>query len=72
MKTLNEELKDISSWLKANTLSLNIKKTHFMIFFSKNKTQPNVYINVESISENSKTKFLGVIIDNKLCWKDHI
>ena len=41
---------------------------------SKNKTHPNVYINIdgESISENSKTKFLGVIIDNKLCWKDHI
>ena len=74
MKTLNEELKEISLWLKANKLSLNIKKTHFMIFSSKNKAHPNVYINIdgETISENSKTKFLGVIIDNKLCWKDHI
>ena len=45
-----------------------------MIFSSKNKAHPNVYINIdgESISENSKTKFLGVIIDDKLCWKDHI
>ena len=74
MKTLNEELKEISIWLKANKLSLNIKKTHFMIFSSKNKAHPNVYINIdgEHISENSKTKFLGVIIDNKLCWTDHI
>ena len=74
MKALNEELKEISLWLKANKLPLNIKKTHFMIFSSKNKAHPSVYINIdgESISENSKTKFLGVIIDNKLCWKDHI
>ena len=74
MKTLNEELKEIFTWLKANKLSLNIKKTHFMIFSSKNKTHPNVYINIdgESISENSKTTFFGVIFDNKLCWKDHI
>ena len=45
-----------------------------MIFSSKNKAHPNVCINIdgESISENSKTKFLGVIIDNNLCWKDHI
>ena len=45
-----------------------------MMFSSKNKSHPNVYIDKdgESISENSKTKFLGVIIDNKLCWKDHV
>ena len=55
--------------VKANKLSLNVKKTNFMIFSSKNKAHPNAYINIdgESISENSKTKLLGVIIDNKLC-----
>ena len=47
MKTLNEELKEISLWLKANKLSLNIKKTHFMIFYSKNNAHPNVYINID-------------------------
>ena len=74
MKTLNEELKEIFLWLKANKLSLNIKKTHFMIFSSKNKAHPNMSVNIDgkAISETSKTKFLGVIIDNRLCWKDHI
>ena len=45
-----------------------------MIFTSKHRGHPNVYIKIdgESISKNSKTKFLSVIIDNKLCWKDHI
>ena len=27
-KTVNEELKNVSDWLKANKLSLNVKKTH--------------------------------------------
>ena len=74
MRTMNNELKEISLWLKANKLSFNIKKTHFMIFSSKNKPHPNRCINIdgETINETAKTKFLGVIIDNKLSWKDHI
>ena len=74
MKTLNTELKEISLWLKANKLSLNIKKTYFMIFSSKNKPHPDMNINIdgEIINETSKTKFLGVIMDNKLSWKDNI
>ena len=35
MKTLNEELQEISIWLKANKLSLNIKKTHSWCFLVK-------------------------------------
>ena len=29
-------------------------------------------INGQAISEVNKTKFLGVIIDNKINWEDHI
>ena len=32
-QTINTELDRITLWLKANKLSLNIKKTQFMIFF---------------------------------------
>ena len=35
MRTMNNELKEISLWLKANKLSLNIKKTYFVTFSSK-------------------------------------
>ena len=35
---INQELKEISEWLKVNKLSLNIKKkTHYMIFTTKEK-----------------------------------
>ena len=37
---INNELIEISLWLKVNKLSLNIKKTHYMVF-SKKKTPRN-------------------------------
>ena len=75
---LNEILSNISEWLKVNKRSLNVKKTHYMIF-SKRKIKPgvpkpsvNLSIDGQTLSEVEKTKFLGVIIDNKLTWEHHI
>ena len=71
---LNFELSKISLWLKVNKLSLNIGKTYFMVFTNKNKRldELNILIDGNKIEEVRKTKFLGVIIDNKLSWKDHV
>ena len=69
----NKELADISKWLKVNKLSLNIKKTHHMIFSRKKSNyQLDLRIDNQKIDETSTTKFLGVYIDNKLNWKTHI
>ena len=70
----NQELTLVSKWLKVNKLSLNIKKKHFMIFSNKSDVcgQIDIRIDVEPIQVVGKTKFLGVIIDKKLTWKDHI
>ena len=40
--------------------------------FKKTKPSFNLKIQGESITETVKSKFLGVIIDNKLSWKYHI
>jgi len=32
LKTVNEGLHSLSGWFRANILSLNIKKTNFMLF----------------------------------------
>ena len=71
---INDELCRISAWLKVNKLSLNIKKTHYMIFTTKNLYTCTISLNIDGhpITEVSKTKFLGVIIDNKLKWNEHI
>ena len=71
---INNELKDTIIWLRANKLSLNISKTHYMLFSNKKTIQPNVTIEIngQPLTCETKTKFLCVIIDNKLTWKEHI
>ena len=34
IETLNEELCKVDKWLQANKLTLNIRKTHYMLFHS--------------------------------------
>ena len=73
---VNEELLEVSRWFQLNKLTLNIKKCNFMIFSNINKTfpedKPRVLINGTEICQVPYTKFLGVIIDDHLNWKQHI
>ena len=72
---VNHDLAIITKWLKANKLSLNIKKTHYMCFSAKkNKVKPDISLKIdgEIIAEVASSKFLGVIIDDQLNWKDHV
>ena len=59
--------------MRVNILSLNIENTNFMSFtpnaFSRNMNCIN--IDGHSIEEVRQTKFLGVILDNKLNWHAH-
>ena len=73
-KVLNEELKSISLWLRVNKLSLNVKKRPISVFFLNEKFyRPfKLLINNQAIGEVNNTKFLGVIIDQKINWNDHI
>ena len=71
--TINSELAEISTWLKINELSLNVKKTHHMIFTHKRKIQPSVPSALKDIpSMKLTTQFLGVYLDNKINWKRNI
>ena len=73
-KKINEELKLIYKWINVNKLSLNIEKTNFMLFTPKHFSclKETVVIDNHPIKEVCHIKFLCVIIDNKLKWKDHI
>ena len=66
---------NVDIWFRVNKLSLNIEKTNFMSFCSKNKNksysiQPS--INDLNIKHVTSTKFLGIIIDGKLNLSLHI
>ena len=73
--TMNDELVKVSRWLKLNKLSLNIDKTHFMLFKKRRQHVvfvPEIYIDSNPIHQISNTKFLGVYIDEHLTWQTHI
>ena len=41
MSNANQELCKVASWLAVDKLSLNVKKTHFVVFRAKNKKLTN-------------------------------
>ena len=62
--SMNRELEKLSIWLTVNKLSLNISKTHYMVFDrGKEKTdQYSLFLNNILIDRVKYTKFLGVVI----------
>ena len=72
-KQLNNELKKVNKWLISNKLSLNVGKSCFLNF-SLVPPIPNIRIEIANriIEQKKVTKYLGVLIDDKLLWKEHI
>ena len=74
----NSELTNLYSWLKANKLSLNIAKTEFMVigsrqkFLAENCSELNIQLDNQPISRVEHAKSLGLIIDDRLSWSNHI
>ena len=63
--TANTEIQKISDWLKINKLSLNIKKTHFILFhFRQKKITLDFKIKIDNseVEQATFTKFLGVVL----------
>ena len=67
-------LENVQNWFKSNRMLLNYKKTNFMRFFpNTNKmTVDTIDINTYKIDSVNSTKFLGIIIESTLAWKEHI
>ena len=72
---LNQQLINIHNWLCANKLSFNVDKSHFVIFHPVQKVVDytiNLSINNKDLVEKKSYKYLGVIIDSNLNWKEHV
>ena len=66
---------NISNWLSANKLSLNVKKSYYMVFHrAKLKIDKHAAIKMNGVflQRTNSLKYLGVIIDHKLNWTQHI
>ena len=83
-ETMNEELRKVATWFKANKLSLNIAKAKYSLFNStrKRKDIPNIlsplHIDNVPVKREFVTKFLHeiyilrVYLDENLSWKHHV
>ena len=76
----NVVLEAVSKYMWSNKLHINLSKTCFMHFSPKGTVSKDVcqehdvgvYLNGNQIEKVRETKFLGVIIDEKLSWDAHI
>ena len=66
----------MEDWFSANKLTLNINKTCYMVYSSKNSRKKDVnlklVINGQIINKVSSCKYLGVHIDDVAKWNVHI
>ena len=77
--TVNTELIKLCDWLTANKLTLNIKKSNFVLFRTCQKritTPVNIRLFDNDTGQNVDldnkecVKYLGVLIDSHLFWKN--
>src|SRR5206468_507138 len=61
-------------WFSVNMLSLNVAKTNYMLFDNRSATAPqqDVLLCNQPVINVHSTKFLGILLDDKLTWKNHI
>ena len=74
---MNFDMNLIQSWLIANKLTLNVKKTKYMLIGSKFKLSQihndfTVKVYDTPLDRVTKHKTLGVHIDESLNWRPHI
>ena len=74
-KKMNQDQKNLSQWLKANKLSLNVKMTELIIFHPrKTKLDYSVKfkLNGRRLNPISTVKYLGVLLDEHWLWTKQV
>ena len=74
-ETLNSEMCKLTQWCRANKLSINFKKSNFMVFRPRQRRQTldiSIQIDNNNIDCVKEAVFFGVILDEHLSWKPHI
>ena len=75
--TVNSDMQSLQKWLIANKLSLNVAKTEYLLIGSHQKlktisnNQPSISIAGKQIKRVSKSKTLGIVVDENLNWKSN-
>ena len=73
---VNDELLNATDWFRANKLSINATKTHYVLFHSRHMmiedNNLKLVLGNNIIERNHFVKFIGLYLDEKLEWANHI
>ena len=71
---LNNELTKIYDWTLANRLTINVNKTELLIFTNRNviTDSTQIELNGSHLNFTDRARFLGVIMDDSLNFREHI
>ena len=73
---ITQTLRDLIEWSELNKLTINYDKTCYTIFVKHGQTVPNYLNNIKikqhTIKKEAATPFLGLIVDERLTWKEHL
>lgn len=76
LEQLKTDLKAVLSWMKLNGMKLNLEKTQMIVFGSSANIKKVGKISVDldgvTITNNDTLKSLGLTLDSKLTWANHI
>lgn len=69
----NSDFNQIRDWLQINQLSLNVQKTTYLeIKKKKPVVSGNDDHKIKDIQKAKSAKYLGIVIDEKMSWEEHI
>ncbi len=72
MTCLESDLSNLKSWFKKNCLGVNRGKLHYMFISNDSNNTINVNIDNTVFLASSNIKILGVTIDERLTFNEHI
>ena len=68
-------MKNLTDWLNANKISLNVQKSDLVIFKHQRKKldgEAKIKLNRKRLHLTDSAKYLGIRIDKNLNWKRHV
>lgn len=73
-KQMQQEIIKVDDWMRTNKLSLNYTKTQYVITHNKNLkiAEFSLHINNVELHRSNSVKYLGIVMDDKVNWSQHI
>ena len=72
---LNIEINKIKKWAKENKIIFDEQKSEVMLATRRKRkeiTEVNVYLNPKPLQQAKSIKYLGITLDTKLNFREHI